>query len=254
MLIAATAGASTVAGQGRSSIVGLVVSGGTGSPIHGVRIVVKRPSAIDTTLLTDAEGRFALQRLAAGRYSVQASWNDFKSLPALVDLRRNEKFELEFTVSDLSPAPTDPRTQVLPELVTEARKGPSPEGRTFERRMAKGLGQYLAQDQIEERNATRLTDLLRMFKGVGVTCDRAACVPRIERAPRGCGPPRFYLDETVVDAAIATATPPSEIRGIEVYQGLAQVPGELAQDHRAARCGVIVVWTRRGPEPGKPPA
>ena len=37
---------------------------------------------------------------------------------------------------------------------------------------------------------------------------------------------------------------PFEIRAMEIYRGPAQTPGQFLDSN--ARCGVILIWTRRG--------
>jgi hypothetical protein len=95
-----------------------------------------------------------------------------------------------------------------------------------------------------------LGELLRTVRGVRVSCRSGTCVPYMQRAPAGCAP-LFILDEIEVEPFQAVRLVSQDIEGIEVYQGLSQMPVELASDLRQGRCGAVVVWTRR---PGlKPP-
>lgn len=64
----------------------------------------------------------------------------------------------------------------------------------------------------------------------------------------GC-PPVFYIDGGKVHDAgyvteILNVTPPSHIEAIEVYRGASEMPAEFGGTD--ARCGVVVIWTRRG--------
>lgn len=200
------------------------------------------PAGGERSIATKADGRFEFHKLSPGSYSIWTVWQGIQSTRTTVDLRDRERFEVEFTVA-LDAA-------VLPDVTTEAR-GPKARPRVFEERMATDRGQYLTQDEIDERHALSLADLLRTMSGIRVTCGRDGCIPRFQRSPPNCTP-RFFLDEVAVDAATAAATLPSDIRGIEVYQGPAQVPLELVREYWHARCGVIVIWTRRGPDPEPP--
>ena len=64
----------------------------------------------------------------------------------------------------------------------------------------------------------------------------------------GC-PPVFYIDGVKVHDAgyiteILNVTPPSHLEGLEVYRGASEMPAEFGGSD--ARCGVVVIWTRRG--------
>jgi len=75
---------------------------------------------------------------------------------------------------------------------------------------------------------------------------------------RGC-PVVFYLDGIKLNATAGLGTElmgrekleavlrlsPSQIEGVEVYKGAAQLPAEFGGSD--AECGVIAVWTRREP-------
>ncbi|MGE0441012.1 MAG: carboxypeptidase regulatory-like domain-containing protein [Gemmatimonadales bacterium] len=247
------AGPGTLAAQGKSVITGVVLSGPDGFALAGARVVITDPKGRDTTLLTDRQGGFELAKLAPGRYQIRAIWQNSASAPFAIDLARNEKFEAEFTVGGEQQRLDDPTgAQRLPDLITEDSV-PAAEAAigTFEQRMKSGLGQYLTRPDIEARGSASVTDLLRSMSGIRVSCRGGRCLPYIQRAPPGCAP-RFFIDDMPVDAVTAAMTRADELRGIEVYQGLAQVPGELAQDHQQARCGVIALWSRRGPPIRKP--
>jgi hypothetical protein len=250
LTFAALVPAERVSAQTRSEIVGVVVNDSL-TPRAGARVTITRPDGTDTLLLTDAKGRFALRRLSAGRYRVVASHRGASSPVLPIDLRAGERFEAEFTVLAVAPdlAGAD-SVAVLPELETRAVSG---RASTFEMRMATGLGTYLTQDEIERRESAGLNDVLRNVLGVRINCGRDGCFPVMARAQPGCVPD-YFIDDMRADARMMANLRSTELHGIEIYQGLSQLPPELARDRARARCGVIAVWTRRGPEPNpKPP-
>jgi hypothetical protein len=250
VLAALPAGFLPLQGQGRSVITGTVISDSGLVPVRGAKVTITRPGGSDTILTSDGKGRFSLKRLSPGRYWIVASHLGSESPLLAVELGEREVFVAEFTVRrevpDLSKEPP-----VLPELETTAVSG---RASTFEERMARGLGIYLTEEEIARRESASLNDVLRNVPGVRINCVREGCYPVIQRAPPGCIP-SYYLDDMLVDARVIAATRGTEIRGIEIYQGLSQLPPELVRDRQHARCGVIAVWSRRGPEPPpKPPA
>jgi hypothetical protein len=86
-------------------------------------------------------------------------------------------------------------------------------------------------------------DALRTIQGVRVDCAEVDCIIHMTRATAGCYP-TFYVDGRLAHS-FATSTPMSDVQGIEVYRGAAEMPGEFTG--AGAMCGVIVIWTRAAP-------
>lgn len=227
--------------QQRSTISGVVHSSVTQAPLRGARVTLSPRGGKDTTAVTDSAGKFVFDRLARGRYVIQAWYLDQSSYPATYDLADREVLEVEFRVGPVVAVE-------LPEVTAEAEGKDRVARRSgFERRAAEGSGQYLTRADIRLRDAVSVADLVRPLKGIRVVCGRYStlCIPTFQRAPTGCYP-RFYLDGVNVDASLAVSTPPSAIEGIEAYSGMSTVPLEFVRDPLQAKCGVIVIWTRLG--------
>jgi len=238
-----------LAGQGRSVLTGVVISDSAGVPLPGANIRIRWASGRDTVLVANGKGRFELRRLVAGRYWLTTEWQGIRSPLLAVDLREGERFEAEFTVRSAAPSlMAAEEATVLPDL--ETRAAPIRTS-TFEQRRLTGLGLYITQDEIERRESATLNELLRNAQGIRITCGRDGCLPMLTRAPFGCAP-AFYVDDMLADGRTATNIRATELHGIEIYEGVSQLPAELVRDRQRARCGVIAVWTRRGPE--APPA
>lgn len=249
--IAVAGFATPLHGQGRGSISGTVVSDRGAAPVAGARVRISTPGGKDTVLVADQKGAFALRRLPAGRYWVVATWGRITSPSLAVDLRNGERFEAEFTVrqeaTDLLEEAAD--AAVLPDLETSASRAAA-EARmsTFDQRRTTGLGLYLTEADFQRRESATVNDILRNVSGVRINCSRGQCVPVIARAPLGCTP-AYFMDDMLVDAGVVANIRSTEIRGIEIYQGLSQLPPELGRELYRARCGAFVVWSKRGPEP-----
>jgi carboxypeptidase family protein/TonB-dependent receptor-like protein len=122
----------------------------------------------------------------------------------------------------------------------------------FERRRASGLGQYLTDEEIQSSGASNIQDAVRLMRGVDLDCGGTAfagCRIRMTRAPRGCSPE--YIIDGQVDNVFGPTTPIRDVIAIEVYTGPSDVPGEYAG--RNAGCGMVVLWTRSGPDRKKKP-
>lgn len=116
----------------------------------------------------------------------------------------------------------------------------------FYKRRASSSGRFFTREEIERRNAARMSDLLRM-------------VPSLRVIPRGmqnsvrirgsrCAP-LIWLDGVPLSAMEfdLDSMDPSTYEGIEVYSGPASVPVEFQQNKQASSsCGTIVLWSRRG--------
>jgi hypothetical protein len=229
-------------GQQRSSIIVLVRNSTTSEPLAQAQVILTRSSGGDTTATTDSTGRHVFGRLPAGSYVIRATWKELVSPPATLQLADRERLEVEFAVG-----PRPEATQ-LPELAVEAERGPRPLMRGFDERREKADGQFLTREDLAHRTGVTLGELLRSLRGIRVSCRGGTCVPYMQRAPQGCAPV-FLLDDIEVEPMIAVRTISQDIEGVEVYQGLSQLPLELAGDRHQVRCGMIVVWTRR---PGLP--
>ena len=86
-------------------------------------------------------------------------------------------------------------------------------------------------------------DALRTIRGVRVNCGVVDCSIHMVRSTAGCFP-TFYVDGRLA-RSFAESTPITDVQGIEVYRGAAEMPGEFSG--AGAMCGVIVIWTRAAP-------
>ena len=229
----------------RGSIVVLVRSSDTQGPLADARVTLTRPATGDTSATTDTTGRHTFRGLRSGTYTIKATWRELVSHPATITLADREQVEVEFMVGP--PAPVVPQ---LPELAVSAPGTPRRFLQGFDERRALGVGQFMTREDFGHRAGVTLGELMRSFRGVRMSCRSGICVSYMQRAPSGCAP-LFILDEIEVEPFQAVRLVSQDIEGVEVYQGLSQMPLELSNDPRQGRCGAVVVWTRR---PGlKPP-
>ena len=124
----------------------------------------------------------------------------------------------------------------------------------FYERMARnkrvGIGRFLVREEIEERPVTYATDLLYAFPSVSILGQNRLVVLR--RQGRECVP-LLYLDGVPINRrggwSLDDFVHADEVEGIEFYAGYAQGPAEY---HDQTGCGVILVWTRRSLDDGRP--
>jgi len=116
----------------------------------------------------------------------------------------------------------------------------------FEHRRTSGAGIYFTRADIENRKPALVTDLIATVPGVHLSGSGTGSRRTINIGRTNC-PAQLYVDGFLVNVAGAFAldevVSPADVQGIEVYRGLGTVPPEFYSPQ--ARCGVIVVWTRR---------
>jgi len=139
----------------------------------------------------------------------------------------------------------DPLPYELPEVVVKGKQPPWVRRfADFERRRQAGIGAFITQEEIERVNPTSLIDVLVSVRGVQQVCITNECVAKMVRSPPGCYP-QYYLDGRESTPYFARLTPPLDVRGIEIYRGSSETPGEFQGTNSG--CGVIAIWTKSAP-------
>jgi hypothetical protein len=114
-------------------------------------------------------------------------------------------------------------------------------------RQARGEGTFITRADIERRRPQLAVHLLESVPGLRLDPDGRVTVNRVASIMDRCEPLYFFdgvrLFTNVADSPLM-GLPPSDIAGIEVYRGAAQLPLQFGGSE--STCGAIVVWTRRG--------
>ncbi len=125
----------------------------------------------------------------------------------------------------------------------------------FYARMAKHAGSYMTPEQIADRHARRISDLLRAMRGVEiVTMPAGAGATAIMRSARtmssqGTCYPTLVLDGQVVQqggygsatGSVDDLLSPDELSGLEVYASAQGIPQRYSGS--TSPCGAILFWT-----------
>jgi hypothetical protein len=227
--LAAAAAAQVTGLQGR------VLHGVAGGPVSGVEVRILGREMVDST---GADGRFGPFLLPTGDYLVRIArigyqwtvWEVHVPPDSLV----GHDFEIEPLVTTLEPLTVEDERR---------RRRGWLDG--YESRAAGGRGQFITPQDIDRRQAAALGDLLRTHTGLRMTCDRRGCAIRMTRAGANCIP-TYFLDGFPATPVSVERMPVLDIHGVEIYN-ISEVPIEFQRTDLA--CGVIAVWTRRGPPP-----
>jgi hypothetical protein len=223
----------TASSQGSSGLIGRVYDAVTQEPMTEVVILV---DSVRQNVSVSRQGRFVLTGLQPGQRRLEIRAIGYRPVrvdfTALADQVQERDFHLAFT------------GERLPDIAVESRNSRLlTRFQDFERRRANKLGHFITRDEIKSRGYMNIGDAVRTVKGVRVTCGPLDCLIRMSRASNGCLP-TYYVDGNVA-RSFAVTTPVSDIQGIEVYRGSAELPGEFSGS--GGMCGVIAIWTRAAP-------
>ncbi len=191
-------------------------------------------------VVTDSSGRYLLGGIPVGVRHVVVRALGFRPVEFSVTLHDGLQ-ALEDIQLDVAPD-----VQELAPIVIDAPAASKVSYRLvdFERRRQTGRGHYLDDTQIKQSGASRLSDLMRGMRGVTEHCAGSGCTIQMVRARPGCDPD--YIVDGRMDNMFGSSTPIRDIVALEVYTGPSDVPGEFAG--KSAGCGVVVIWTRAGPD------
>jgi hypothetical protein len=253
LALALLAGAGPAAAQ---VVRGKVVLAGTEDPLGGVLVRLNFPDGrVAAAAETDTAGAFRMRAPRLGAYTLSAERVGMTAVTT-PELRLAQSEEVEVLIQMAETAiPLQP-------LTVQAR---NPLDLGFltgyyyrvERHDLTGAGYVLTRDLIQERNALYVADLVRGLPNIFVVergPGNAAAV--FFRGVRGECTPTVYIDgvrqnrggAAGSDAVLDEIVRPYELEGVEVYRG-GDVPGEFYDDDR---CGVILLWTRRDADGGRP--
>lgn len=228
------------------TIVGRVVEEGRRAPVSGAQVTVLRGEREErTSALSDSLGAFRLNPGQAGMYRLRVrhlAFKGFDSAPLEVGAGETVSVLVRLSATAI---PLDP-------VLVTVRTRNSRLAEFEERRLTHSAGRFLAREDIERRNATRVTELLRGLPGVQVSetrargGSRARYLLRVRGASASCEPAIFIdglavrqLPESTIDEMLSPAT----LDGVEIYTSSAGAP---ARYQVQGSCGVFLFWTGGG--------
>lgn len=238
------------------TVQGRVVASGTDDPVPqaSVRLLLgERGDSAVATVFTDDEGRFQLAAPFAGPYRLAARRIGFT--PVVTSpfdlLPRGGPLEVQLVLAEhavplaplviVSDRPARMGIRLLASGYYEREKNWG--------RAGLGQGHFLDREEITRRNAHRVTDAVRMLRGVYVEGvggrGRVITFRTVRRMNERACVPEVFIDGVpgATGANVDEMVAISDVAAIEVYPGLSQ-PGQFT---RGNLCGVVVIWT--GPSP-----
>lgn len=231
---------------------GTVLDNQSEEPISGATVeLLSRRGSVRARALTDDDGRFSFTVPQHDGYQFRAGRIGYeRATTPILWTEDHRTMDIELRL--------DPEAVLLAPLEVTAwsrRVRPSPVTEGFRDRMAAGIGYFFTRDDIEARKPVYVTDMLASVPGVRLESSGRGARRRIYMGRTGdhC-PAQIFVDgfllngrsrlTTDADFTLDDAVSPGSVEGIEVYRGLSTAPAQFLNPD--SRCGVVVVWTRRG--------
>jgi hypothetical protein len=226
---------------------------GTVTAVNSIPVARARVTISETLLATatDSNGAFRVSQIPAGMRVLEIRMLGYAPLALPVEVLAGETLNLELALS--------PEAVVLKPVEVDA--GTSDRAlRGFTARRARGAGRYFDEEELARMQPRVFTDILRRIAGVqiqpGIERYGTGSSVQIGRNSGGMGartcPVEFFVNgspfPSARDGNINHYIAPEEVVAVEVYNGAAQIPQEFSSGAYNTRCGVVVIWTRSGPE------
>jgi hypothetical protein len=228
--------ASTLAAQALGTLTGTVATA-DGTPVPSARIRV-----LGTALSTvaDSKGDFRLAGVP--------------TLSQKLDIRMLGYSPIELPVEVVDGAHNYVKVVLVPipldQVDVVEKSAITPGLIEFEERMARGPGTFFTREAILRMHARQFTDILRRVPGLQVRQLSGYGNLSVQTRGSGCQV-QFYMNGTMFalpnDVPINQYVSPDEVIAVEVYSGSSEIPAQF-NSSKQSRCGVVVIWTRIGPE------
>lgn len=232
---------------------GRTVQARDGKPIPNVEVSLLSLDAKPLlTAVTDSTGWFTLRPPGAGAFLLRARHVAYLTATDTVQVQAREETLVEVRMGTHA----IPLKPIVVLTHVGARALPLEEYRQrMQMNRSLGVGQFITRAQIEARKYAYVSDILSSIAGVVRQSSGAYQSTILLSGTRGtfCRP-LFFLDgarlnEGNVPINVDNYVSPSDVEGIEVYSGTAQMP---AAYYDPSQCGVVLIWTRRATRRASP--
>jgi hypothetical protein len=217
--------------RGSGSMAGRILDQVTREPVAGAHILLV---GTRVAVSTDSAGRFGMQSLPNGEVTFEVRALGYRMgrwqvvLPIGMTVDRVFEMEPQTVGLDTVTIETAPNTNWRSEV-------------GFDYRRHRGIGYFITREDIDNRQAAILNDLLVIVPGVFASCAGGQCRALMMASGRNCVP-EWFLDGFPATNAVGPDFPARNVRGVEVYRSVFEVPPEFQRSN--LRCGVIAIWSR----------
>ncbi|NNK61808.1 MAG: TonB-dependent receptor plug domain-containing protein [Gemmatimonadetes bacterium] len=225
------------------NIFGRVLDTRSGNPLTGARVVLREG---DRDAVTNERGVFIMRDVPSGPDVVTIEMIGYAEQEQVIQVLGGRAQEVEIRMST--------RPIELPPMLVEVQPRSWFSDRAgLEDRALSGNGVIFMRDDIDDLQPRLLGDMMRHVPGAQVRTRGNIYSGSWSVQFRGASNmtndvcnPVIWLDGIKLgnDPIMFSQVTGPELDAVEVYRGAAEVPGEFSGGD--ARCGVVVVWTRRG--------
>lgn len=209
-----------------------------GYPVNEAEVTVL---GTDTKTESNRDGAFTMDGLPPGMQIIRVRKVGYKVRYFSIRVAGGQEWDGKIAIKKLP--------QVLGEIMVVGKYGKPPKYANttkyddFYRRRAAKVGRFLTREEIDQRAAGKISELLRSMNGVRIGF--TAPLQSEEISFMGCSAENVgvWIDGQKMTGNVGEILPlitPSDIEAIEVYQRQILVPPE----YRDNSCAAIVMWTR----------
>jgi len=190
---------------------------------------------------TDTTGAFRLAGLAPGKIELHFRRLGFEPKTQKIELVADRPLHLDII---MTPVPAELAALVVEEAQVRAREIL----RDFYNRKDAGHGHFITRQDIEKRNPSFMSDMMRLIPGTQLVRQPVGSAQTLRFARsslpgRDC-PPQYFIDGVMARGFNIDDIPPMDVEGVEVYSGVSQIPPQFKNSFSTAMCGVVVIWSR----------
>ena len=220
--------------KGPARLTGKVVNA-AGAPVANARVDV---SGTGNATLSREDGSFGFADLPSGTQALVVRQLGFEPVEVAVELSGRAPKQVTVTMS--KPA------RVLDPVAVVAEKSKDGLDQVgFAQRKKNGFGYFMGPDEIQQRQATRMTDLFRTVPSLRIVPSGMDYVVESARDAQG-GCVNYVVDgapyKSLFAGDVDRLMPPNDVAAIEVYSG-SSTPAEF-QTPGNSSCTTIVMWSR----------
>lgn len=220
--------------RGPARLSGKVVNA-AGAAVANARVDVQGTGA---ATLSRADGTFGFTDLPSGTQALVVRQLGFQPVEVPVELSGRTPKNVTVTMAK-------PARVIEPVVVTAKKDAAGLDQVGFNQRKKNGFGYFLTTEDIEQRQATRMTDLFRTVPSLRVVPSGMDYVVESARNATG-GCVQYVVDgapyKALFPGDIDRLMPPQDVAAVEVYSG-SSTPGEF-QSPGNSSCTTIVMWSR----------
>ncbi|PYO46792.1 MAG: hypothetical protein DMD72_11810 [Gemmatimonadetes bacterium] len=227
----ATIGFAQTAVENKTPSISGVVRDAGDNPIADAQLSLSRPGEPARLFRTGVDGKYSFAGIAPGEVQISVRRLGYRGSSKSVEVTPGSgETSLDFQLAEI---PSD-----VADVIVEASKGHLQE--FYEHKANSAFAKFFERKDIEKRNPTYLSELLRTVAGASLYASERTG-NRIML--RDCKPMVWIDGMRAPGAELDEVARPMDVAGMEVYPSAAGLPPQY-QDRNNRMCGAIMVWTR----------